>query len=77
MSCVRVYHQTEPIEALIVYLEGEDLASAIDRSQHGGKPAHDQWANFFDEVTDNHAPGAIPAVIIDWHRDTGHAVGAS
>ena len=76
LSCVRMYHQTQPIEAVIIYMEGEDIADAVDRSKHGGKPAHDLWADFWEDITDDHAPGAMPSVILDWHRESGHAVRA-
>lgn len=35
------------------------------------------WVNFFDEVTGGHSQPDMPAVLLDWHRETGHRVGAS
>ena len=74
ISCVRMYHQTTPIEAIIIYMEGENIAHAVDRSEHTGKEPHDMWVKFFDEVTGGHSQPVMPAVLLDWHRESGHRV---
>ena len=77
ITCVRMYHQTTPIEAIIIYMEGENIAFATDRSEHGGKEPHDMWVSFFEEVTGGHSQPDMPAVLLDWSRDSGHAVGTA
>lgn len=75
LSAVKLYHQREPVEAIIVYLEGEDVKKAIDPREHGGKPVHEQWMEFFQTMYGKPIPGTPPAVVIDWHRQTGHVAG--
>lgn len=65
------------MEAIIVYLEGDDVKKAIDPSEHGGKPVHEQWMDFFQAMYGKPVPGTPPSVVIDWQRDTGHTAGKS
>ena len=75
LAAVKMWHQTDPIEAVVIYLEADDLAYALDPDEHGHKPVHSQWVTFLQEVSGGGQPASLPDLLIDWHRDVGHKVG--
>ncbi len=78
LTTVKVWHQTEPIEALVFYFEGDDLEHALHPTRNEGHSVNQQWAEFFDQVTP-HGPKSgrtsheLPGeLLIDWHHEEGH-----
>ena len=73
MTHIRMYHQTAPQEALIVYLEGPDLEKTIEAMYH------DPWsARWFETIGKmgghtKEGVGIQPAqLVMDWHHEEGH-----
>ncbi len=75
MAAVKMWHQTDPIEAVVIYLEADDLAYVLDPDEHGHKPGHYEWVTFLQEVSGGGQPASLPDLLVDWHRDDGHKVG--
>jgi hypothetical protein len=78
LTACKIWHQTEPIEALIFYFEGDDLEHALHPTKHDGNSASEQWGTFFEQVTQHgrrsgrtsqQLPGEL---LIDWHHEEGH-----
>src|ERR687884_259987 len=57
IETAKIYHQTEPIEALVYYFEGPDLEHALHPTKHRGHDADEAWARFADQVT-SHGRGS-------------------
>jgi hypothetical protein len=76
LTVLKMYHQTDPAEALIFLMEGDDLASVIDAEQQGHKPVDAHWVEFFREITGGGEPArTLPELLIDWHHEEGHKAG--
>jgi len=70
----RFYHQVEPIEALVIYLEGPNISehmADIARYEH---EVEQEFAQLVEAAT-GHKPvpgGKAPAhLILDWHHEEG------
>ncbi len=75
---VRIWRQHTPSEMIIVCLEGPDVHGAM---QSRAKEDH-EFERWFDskieEITGHHmknvsGKGAPAELLMDWHRDKGHA----
>ena len=72
LTSLRVWHQTEPVEQVIVELGAKDLDEFFIRrieSDH----AHDSWLDAqLEELTGLHHP--VSRMVLDWHAQHGHRV---
>jgi hypothetical protein len=73
---LKVYHQHRPIEAIIVYIEADDIAAALrSRSVHDHE--FDEWfGKMIEEITgyhpDQHFHEPPSELLLDWHEEHGH-----
>ncbi len=72
LRAVKLYHQTEPTEGIIIYLEADDMAHVFDQEQHGEKATNTQWSDFLKEVSGVDHDRDMSEVLIDWHHEDGH-----
>jgi hypothetical protein len=70
---VRIFHQTTPIEALILYFEADDLKETF-HPRHQDDATSAKWTAFWNQVTGLKGPllAEFPQTLIDWHSDEGH-----
>jgi hypothetical protein len=69
---LRVYHQTEPVELVVVYMEGEDLATAF-ASHRASDHEFDRWFKATVEEIHGYHPdewgGELPAeLVVEWRN---------
>ena len=75
ITAAKIFHQTEPIDALIVYLEGDDLEHALHPTKHSDHSTSAQWRAFFEQVGQHGTRSShkLPAdLMVDWHAEHGH-----
>lgn len=75
VNAVRVWHQTEPLEAIVVYVEAEDLGATLAQRAKSEHSAEITLDRLFEELTGHptHAMrGAPTRLVLDWHRERGH-----
>ena len=72
LRSVKLFHQTEPTEGIIIYLEADDMAHVFDEEQHGDKATHTQWADFMREISGVDHDRDMSEVLIEWHHEDGH-----
>ncbi|HLQ61285.1 MAG TPA: hypothetical protein VK131_05425 [Candidatus Acidoferrales bacterium] len=73
---LKVFHQTRPNEAIIVYMESDDIAAAM-RNRASSDHEFDEWfGNMIEEITgyhpDRHFHEPPSELLLDWHEDLGH-----
>jgi hypothetical protein len=70
---VRIFHQTTPIEALILYFEADDLEEAF-HPRHQDHETSAKWTAFWKQVAGLDGPllAEFPQLLIDWHHEDGH-----
>ena len=71
LKTVKLFHQTEPTEGIIIYLEAADMAHVFDEDEHGQKATDVQWSAFMEDVSLEHVR-AVSDILIDWHHEDGH-----
>jgi hypothetical protein len=71
---VKVFHQRQPQEMVIVYLEADDIAAAA-RSISGNETGFEQWLSSRVRGAHGHERGqhgSPPSeLVLDWHADHG------
>ena len=78
IETAKIYYQTEPIEALVFYLEGKDLEHALHPTRHQGHDLEEAWNRFLEQVSPHgrnvgRTSAALPAqLLVDWHHQEGH-----
>ena len=70
---VKIFHQTVPIEALILYFEADDLEEAF-HPRHQEHATLEKRRAFWDEVAGLSGPfmAELPELLLDWHHEEGH-----
>lgn len=70
---VKVYHQTDPIDALVLYFEAENLEEAF-HPKHADHAALEQRRLFWQKVAGLSGPfmAKLPQLMVDWHHEEGH-----
>src|SRR5712691_7934301 len=70
---VKVWHQTVPIEALILYCEADNLEEAF-HPRHQESETGAKRSAFWSKVGGLKGPllSEFPQVLIDWHHEEGH-----
>jgi hypothetical protein len=75
-NVVKIWRQKHPIDAVIYYMEADNLREAITNLVNSDHPA-DRAAKELTEAITGHRPGehgGEDAVLLaDWHRERGHA----
>lgn len=75
LRAARFYHQTNPAEMLIIYLEAPNLDKALTEIHEADHEFEDEFRVMVEEAT-GHKPktlGPFPAhLIMDWHHEEGH-----
>ena len=71
----RFYHQLEPLEALVIYLEGPNISDQMSDIAQYEHEVEQEFAQLVEAAT-GHKPvpgGKAPAhLILDWHHEEGH-----
>jgi hypothetical protein len=75
LTHIRLYHQTQPSEALIVYLEGPHLQKSLDEIMEDPDLADQPWYKMIEKLSDHkghhfHLEGS--QLVMDWHHQEGH-----
>jgi hypothetical protein len=73
LKTVKVFHQTQPIEALLLYFEGDDLKDAF-HPRHREHESGAKMKEFWSRVAgmDERFLAVFPQLLIDWHYEEGH-----
>jgi len=72
----RLYHQTTPHEAVIVYLEGPNIEKSLEEMYHRPLGPEEKWFELIAKLGDHKKEdvGHLPSrLIMDWHHERGHA----
>jgi hypothetical protein len=78
-NAVRIWHQTEPHEALVIYFEAENLDEMFARRREAKHPMESAMERLFEEVTGHHQKTmhvSQSKLLLNWHRERGHATSA-
>src|SRR5215207_9012883 len=69
---VKVFHQTVPIEALVLYFEAENLDEAF-HPRHQDHDTAEKWKAFWAQVSglEGQFMAEIPQLLVDWHHEAG------
>jgi hypothetical protein len=73
LTVARVYHQTAPSEAMIIYLEGPNLQKTLE-----GLAADPKTKGFWDMISNLGGHGkeevgtTFSTMVFDWHHEEGH-----
>src|SRR5262245_26690639 len=71
---VKVFHQTTPIEALVLYFEAENLEETF-HTRHQDHASLEKRQAFWTQVAGLEAGqfmAELPQLLIDWHHEEGH-----
>jgi hypothetical protein len=70
---VKVFHQTDPIEALVLYFEANNLDEAF-HPRHRDHETVKKWNAFWAQVAGLSGPfmAERPELLVDWHHHEGH-----
>jgi len=70
---VKIFHQTTPIEALVMYFEADNLKDTFD-PRHQDNATSAKWTAFWNKVGGLKGPllSELPQLLIDWHHEEGH-----
>jgi len=70
---VKVFHQTAPIEALILYFEAENLQESF-HPKHQDNKTSAKWTAFWNKIAglDGQLMSEFPQLLLDWHHGDGH-----
>jgi hypothetical protein len=70
---VRIFHQSTPMEALILYFEAEDLRDTF-HPRHQNDATSAKWTAFWNQIAGLQGPllSEFPQVLLDWAADAGH-----
>lgn len=70
---VKIFHQTVPIEALVMYFEADNLEEAF-HPKHQDNATSAKWTAFWKRVggLDGRLLAEFPQLLIDWHHEEGH-----
>ena len=70
---VKIFHQTTPIEALVLYFEADDLKEAF-HPRHQDNKTSAKWTAFWSKVggLNGRLLSEFPQLLIDWHHEEGH-----
>lgn len=70
---VKIFHQTTPIEALILYFEADNLKEAF-HPRHQDNKTSAKWTAFWGQVggLKGQLLSEFPQLLIDWHHEEGH-----
>jgi hypothetical protein len=70
---VRMFHQTQPNEALVFFFEAEDMEEAM-HPKHNDHEASKKWDAFFQSVAglSGQFMTEHPEMLVDWHHEDGH-----
>ena len=73
---VKIYHQKRPNEAVIIYIEADDIRAAM-RNRAASEHEFDDWfAKMIEDITgyhpDLHFHEPPSEILIDWHEQHGH-----
>ena len=70
---VKIFHQTTPIEALILYFEADNLKETF-HPRHQGDATSAKWTAFWNKVAglQGQLLSEFPQILIDWHHEEGH-----
>ena len=69
---LRMWYQTQPIEAVVIYLEADDVEAAL---KNLNESSHDFDAWFFKEIAEisgEHPSDIQTTLLIDWHHEHRH-----
>jgi hypothetical protein len=72
---LKVYHQAKPNEAIIVYLEADDIAAAM-KSRAASDHEFEEWfGKMVEDITgyhpDQHFHAPPSELLLDWHESKG------
>ncbi len=71
---IKIFHQTEPTEQVIVYLEGENVPDAMSSKTSDTHEFEQYFDSVVQEITGRHPSkhGAPPSTLLmDWHKEKG------
>ena len=70
---VKVFHQTDPIEALVLYFEAENLDEAF-HPRHQDHESLEKRRAFWSQIAglEGQFMAELPQLLIDWHHHEGH-----
>ena len=73
---LKVFHQSRPNEAIIIYMESDDIPASM-KSRSAGDHEFDEWfGKMIEEITgyhpDQHFHEPPSELLLDWHEDHGH-----
>src|SRR5262245_50037636 len=70
---VKIFHQTTPMEALVMYFEAENLKDAF-HPRHQDHATAAKWTAFWKQVggLEGRLLAEFPQLLIDWHHKEGH-----
>jgi hypothetical protein len=71
---VRIWHQTAPMEAIVVYVEAEDFDRAHAARARAEHPAEGAVDGLFESITGHHTRamrGVETKLLLDWHHERG------
>jgi hypothetical protein len=71
-TTARMWYQTQPFEAVIIYLEADDIEAALGNLRDS-KHDFDSW--FFSQIKELsgvHATDFQTLPLLDWHHQDGH-----
>ena len=75
---LKVFHQKRPNEAIIVYIEADDIRAAM-KSRAASEHEFDEWfGKMIEDVSgyhpDQHFHEPPSEILLDWHSEKGHKV---
>ena len=75
---LKVYHQGQPNEAIIVYIEADDIRAAM-KNRAASEHEFDEWfGKMIEDVTgyhpDQHFHAPPSEILLDWHEEKGHKI---
>jgi hypothetical protein len=75
---IKVWRQREPVDVVIVYLEGSDLQGALRQRASQGHEFDTWYDSMIEEISGvhpkaHHSKGAPSDLLFDWHREKGHS----
>jgi hypothetical protein len=74
-TAVKMWHQRQPTEQVVVYLEADNLEQAINNFANSSHQDDQTSHRLFEQLTGQRPGkhgGSQAELVIDWHRDGGH-----
>ena len=72
---LKVYHQSQPNEAMIIYIEADDIGGAMKNRAASDHEFEDWFGKMVEDITgyhtDQHFHAPPSELLLDWHESKG------